>query len=252
MHEMSDSNQSKRGGKIVQIGQVSEIDTALPPIAVLERFAQQDIPGLLLQAVIIPGDVTQEGRLIEAVAFPWFKIIAMMQRDPNVIYKLGWREWEEIIAGAYTQQGFEVILTPRSNDKGRDVIASSRGIGCIRYFDQVKRYNPSRLVSAKDVRELLGVLTTHPNVSKGILTTTSDFAPGIAQDENFKRLMPYRLELKPKHVLLDWLTSLALRKTPGYCWRTQKCRNLCVPHACFEGKKAGETSPRKSTPRTLK
>src|SRR5262245_60950429 len=37
-----------------------------------------------------------------------------------------------------------------------------------------------------------------------------------------------------------------------YCWRTQKCRNLCVPHAFFEGKKAGETFPRKSTPRTLK
>jgi restriction system protein len=179
---------------------------------VSERFAQQDIPGLLLQAVIIPGDRTQEGRLIEAVAFPWFEIIAMMQRDPNVIYQLGWREWEEIIAGAYTQQGFDVILTPRSNDKGRDVIASSRGIGCIRYFDQVKRYNPNRLVTADDVRALIGVLAIDPNVSKGILTTTSDFAPGILQDENIKRLMPYRLELKPKHALLDWLTSLALRK----------------------------------------
>src|SRR2546425_4744341 len=44
----------------------------------------------------------------------------------------------------------------------------------------------------------------------------------------------------------------ATRKTGGYCWRTQKCRNLCVPHAFFEGQKAKETSPRKSTPRTLK
>jgi hypothetical protein len=43
-----------------------------------------------------------------------------------------------------------------------------------------------------------------------------------------------------------------VRITPGYYWRTQKGRNLCVPHAFFEGKKAGETSPRKSTPRTLK
>jgi restriction system protein len=172
----------------------------------------QDIPGLLLQAVIIPGDVTQEGRLIEAVAFPWFKIIEMMQRDPNVIYQLDWRQWEEIIAGAYKQQGFDVVLTPRSNDRGRDVIATSRGIGCIRYFDQVKAYNPHRLVTADDVRAMIGVLTVEANVSKGILTTTSDFAPGILQDENIKRLMPYRLELKPKQALLDWLTFLALRK----------------------------------------
>jgi hypothetical protein len=83
-----------------------------PSVSISERFAQQDIPGLFLQAVIIPGDVTQEGRLIEAVAVPWFKIIAMMQRDPNVICQLDWRQWEEIIAGAYKQQGFDVVLTP--------------------------------------------------------------------------------------------------------------------------------------------
>src|SRR5437763_9997685 len=37
-----------------------------------------------------------------------------------------------------------------------------------------------------------------------------------------------------------------------YCWRTQKCRNVCIPHAFFEGKKAWETCARKSTSRTLK
>src|SRR5215216_6571962 len=42
------------------------------------------------------------------------------------------------------------------------------------------------------------------------------------------------------------------RNSGGYCWPTSKCRNLCVQHACFEGKKAEETSPRKSTHRTLK
>jgi|RhiMetdeSRZDD1v2_1073273.scaffolds.fasta_scaffold662562_3 hypothetical protein len=43
-----------------------------------------------------------------------------------------------------------------------------------------------------------------------------------------------------------------MQKTRGYCWPTPKCRNMCVQHAFLEGKKAGETSPRKSTPRTLK
>jgi hypothetical protein len=40
--------------------------------------------------------------------------------------------------------------------------------------------------------------------------------------------------------------------TGGYCWPTPKYRNWCAQHAFFEGKKAGETSSRKSTPRTLK
>src|SRR4029450_10411475 len=38
----------------------------------------------------------------------------------------------------------------------------------------------------------------------------------------------------------------------GYCWSTPKGRNLSVQDAFFEGKKAEETSPSKSTPRTLK
>jgi hypothetical protein len=40
--------------------------------------------------------------------------------------------------------------------------------------------------------------------------------------------------------------------TGGYCWPTPKYRNGYVQHAFLEGKKAEETSPRKSTPRTLK
>src|SRR5262245_9403039 len=40
--------------------------------------------------------------------------------------------------------------------------------------------------------------------------------------------------------------------TGGYCWPTPKYRNWCAQHVFFEGKKAEQTSPRKSTPRTLK
>lgn len=83
-----------------------------------------DSPSVLLQAVIVPGDKTFEGQLIEAVALPWFEIIDLIARSPDAIYGIDWRRWEEIIAGAYKQQGFDVELTPRSNDKGRDVIAT--------------------------------------------------------------------------------------------------------------------------------
>jgi hypothetical protein len=53
-----------------------------------------------------------------------------------------------------------------------------------------------------------------------------------------------------------WAPGLAysscVQITGGYCWPTPKCRNMCVQHAFLEGKKAEETSSRKSTPRTLK
>ena len=57
---------------------------------------------LLLQAVIVPGARTSEGRLIEAVIEPWFEIIALLQNDPNIAFQLSPQKWEEIIA-VYTE-----------------------------------------------------------------------------------------------------------------------------------------------------
>jgi len=96
---------------------------------------------LLLQTLIIPGDRVPEGKLIEAVTVPWFEIIAALEREPSVAFAISPEKWEEIVAGAYKRAGFdEVVLTPRSGDHGRDVIAIKRGLGEVRVIDQVKAY----------------------------------------------------------------------------------------------------------------
>ena len=56
---------------------------------------------------------------------------------------------------------------------------------------------------------MLGVINGYPNVSKGIITTTSEFAPRVATDPGLAPNIPYRLELKPRSALLPWLTDLA-------------------------------------------
>lgn len=166
-------------------------------------------PHVVLQAVITPEAQTTDAQIIQAVACPWLTIVDLLCRNPDLVYTLHWRKWEEVIATAYEEQGFDVVLTPRSNDRGRDIIASSRGLGCIRYFDQIKAYRAGHLVTANDVRALVGVLNLDGNVSKGIVTTTSNFAPGIFSDENIQRLMPFRLELRPRDALLEWLRIAA-------------------------------------------
>jgi restriction system protein len=168
------------------------------------------LPEVTLKAVITLGASDSEGRLVESVAVPWFEILQLIQKDPAAAYQIDARRWEEIIAGAYMQAGFdEVILTPRSGDKGRDVVATKFGIGSIRIFDQMKAYKPGHLVTADEVRSMLGVITGGNNVSKGIVTTTSEFAPRLAEDPYIKQYLPYRLELKPRNVLLPWLESLS-------------------------------------------
>jgi restriction system protein len=144
------------------------------------------------------------------VALPWFEILEEFRRDPANAYQISPRAWEEIIAGAYTRAGYdEVILTPASGDKGRDVIATKHGVGSIRIIDQVKAYRPGHVVTADEVRSLVGVLSIEQNVSKGVLTTTSTFAPRLRDYADLHRLIPHRLELKDRDTLLPWLESLS-------------------------------------------
>lgn len=166
---------------------------------------------ILKAALVIGGAKTNEGILIQSVSQAWWRILDLLSKDPSNAYAISPRQWEEIIAGAYDEQGFdEVVLTPSSGDHGRDVIATKNGIGSIRIYDQVKAYKPGNLVTANDVRAMLGALSG-ANVSKGIITTTSTFAPRLMDDPVIAAHVPYRLELKDKDILLPWLDSLRKR-----------------------------------------
>jgi restriction system protein len=164
---------------------------------------------LLLQSVIIPEGKVSEGTIIRAVSLPWFDIINCIEKDPGIVFQLSAEKWEEIIAGAYAQAGFDkVILTPRSGDFGRDVIAIKKGLGEVRIIDQVKAYKPGHLVTANDVRALMGVLQ-NDGASKGFLTTTSDFAPKMGDDPLITPFIPQRLELINGDKLILRLQELA-------------------------------------------
>ena len=164
---------------------------------------------VMQMAVIGFTDLSAHPLLVYSIATPWIEILKELERDPQFLHTIHPRKLEELIADAYRQQGYtDVILTPYSNDRGRDVIVSATlpGIGTIRIVDQVKRYSPHRKVTANDVRALAGVLLRDRDVSKGIVTTTSDFAPGIQNE--FAPLMPSRIELKNGQVLKQWLSEM--------------------------------------------
>lgn len=166
------------------------------------------LPAITLGALLTFGDKTPEGRIVEAVALPWFEILKIFERDPDQMYRLDPRQWEEIMAGSYKAAGFdEVILTPRSGDKGRDLIATRNGVLSIRIVEQVKAYSPGNPVTADEVRALAGVLAADVSATKAVMTTTSAFAPRLLEDNNLAKLIPHRVELRPRDELLEWLRS---------------------------------------------
>lgn len=204
--------------QIILAGHAPSLAVTAPPAALVSDLTirwKPAYPDVLVKAGVDlvnlapPGS---EGQLVTGVAIPWFEIIRHLEQDPGFLFTVGWRKLEEIIAGAFDLHGFdEVILTPRSGDEGRDVIATRHGVGSIRIFDQVKAYNPGLSVTADDVRSMLGTLSQHLNVSKGMISTTSTFAPGIAESAGLAAYMPHRLELQDGPELRRWLLDLAVR-----------------------------------------
>lgn len=171
-----------------------------------------ELPEVLLQAAFV--DIRGEhsdGALVTACGIPWLEMLKELESNPNFLFHFAEhpRKFEEFIAAAYERAGYdEVVLTPRSNDGGRDVIATKSGFGSIRYLEQAKAYSPGHLVKHDDVRAMLGVLSTDSNASKGIITTTSDFAPGILNGDEFKKFMPHRLETKNGVQLIEWIQQI--------------------------------------------
>ena len=155
------------------------------------------------------GERTDEGHIITAVTPAWMSVLRELESDSNALSRLDSRQMEELVAGAYREEGWEVTLTPRSGDGGRDVIARRDDFGAIKLLDQVKAYKPGHLVEAEEVRAMYGVLNLDQKASKAVITTTSRFAPHVAQD--FANVTPTRLDLRDGADLRRWLATIFAR-----------------------------------------
>lgn len=161
------------------------------------RFLEpwQVIGSLTLGALIIPEKSVTEGTLVKSVGDLWLEIARFLSLDWSLAFQIDPDKWEELVAGAFNKVGYQVILTPRSGDRGRDLIATKDGIGSIRILGSVKAYRADRLVTRAHVHEMLGLVAGDQRATKGIIATTSDFAPKVLADPGLARSVPYKLEL---------------------------------------------------------
>lgn len=185
--------------------------TARGQVSIWGNIAIHTAPAVTIGALLDLGDETAEGVLVLSVGEVWRRLLPVLATDPAALQLLDWRQWEEMLAGIVKQMDFdEVVLTPRRGDKGRDVIAVRKGFGAIRLLGQMKANSPGRPVTADEVRSMLGVMWD-PKASKGIIATTSTFAPEVMLDETIANNSPYRLELLDGNQLRSWMDVLAKR-----------------------------------------
>lgn len=132
----------------------------------------------------------------------WTPRLAALSANPDELFRLAPRAFEELVAELLNRDGFETTLTPCSRDGGRDVLAARLlPTGPMLCLVECKRYAKERPVSIQYVRGLFGTVVSE-RASNGLLVTTSSFT-GPARA--FAAQHQYRMALKEYTDLLAWL-----------------------------------------------
>jgi len=121
--------------------------------------------------------------------------------DPNEIYNLSPRQFEELIADLFEKKGYKVKLTPSTRDGGKDIYAEKRDLfnNSYLYAIECKKYSPENKVGRPHVQKLLGVVEAE-KLSGGIIATTSFFTKDAL---NFRETMMHRIFLNDYYDLMS-------------------------------------------------
>ena len=163
-----------------------------------------------------PGIIGPDGRPLETESHGRTRIIVdvsaandellrMLGRDPQLVWTLPPRRFEEIVAELLGRQGYNVSLTPASGDGGFDIYAAKKdGLGQFLYLVECKRYVPPNKVGVEIVRALYGVVQAQ-QATAGAIVTSSYFTAGA---EKYQRSVKHQLQLHDYIVLQKWLADL--------------------------------------------
>jgi restriction endonuclease Mrr len=141
------------------------------------------------------------------VALNFGRVLSDTKNNPQELFRLDPRQFEELVAEIWKRFGYVVELTSRTRDGGRDIIAIKQSEASLRFLIECKRYSSSNRVGVGIVRELYGVKEDE-KATKAILATTSTFTK-TARDFVSRHL--WELEARDFDGVVDWV-SLAVRQ----------------------------------------
>lgn len=115
------------------------------------------------------------------------------KKNPEKLYDLAPRKFEELIASILKDLGFDVELTQTTRDGGRDIIAYVRtAVGNYLTHIECKRYARDNKVGVGIIREVVGVHHLK-KATKSIIVTTSFFSSDALKEA---KAMENHLDLK--------------------------------------------------------
>ncbi len=122
------------------------------------------------------------------------KVLQYLSENPQALYELSDRQFEEVMAEIYSRLGYKVELTKATRDGGKDIIIRKPEIlGDFIYYVECKKYSKNNPVGVGIVRDLTGIISMD-KVNGGIIATTSYFskdARKLIKDKN----LDYQIQL---------------------------------------------------------
>jgi len=185
-------------------------DTNTTPREILLRLKDFERPGILGPdgKPLSPGSV-HNSLIVSDVISTNERLLARVQNDPEEIYRLESREFEELVAELLQLQGYSVELTPPSKDGGFDMYAARKdGLGEFLFLVECKRWASGKRVGVEIVRGLYGVVQQQ-QATAGIVVTTSLFTKGAKE---FQHSLRHSLSLRDYIQLQEWLDLVKPKK----------------------------------------
>jgi restriction system protein len=165
-----------------------------------------------------PGLLDQYGRPLDSDSGPYKTIITdvesvnddllrSLSNNPRLLYELTPRGFENVVAELLRRLGYQVTVTPPSNDGGKDIYAAKKtSIGSFLYLVECKKYAPDNRVGVELIRQLHGVVQAE-KATAGILVTTSFFTKGALE---FQGKVSYQISLQDFVGVQKWLQSVVI------------------------------------------
>ena len=165
-------------------------------------FGFQDVMTRVLQN-ILGDEITFQKSRIEQENLSRL-IRDYLKKDPQEIYRLSPRKFEEVMSELLRDMGFETRLTPPSRDGRKDILAvMTTPLGKMIVLVECKRYRADHKVGIEPIRSFLFTVL-HDKASCGLYATTSFYTAGAKQLASEYK---WQLHLKDFYNLKDWINQ---------------------------------------------
>jgi hypothetical protein len=146
----------------------------------------------------------------------WRSLVERLKQRPENVYELSSRQFEELIAEMIHTFGYQVELTPRTRDGGRDIIAlrSTDLVFPVRHLIEAKLWTPPRKVGRPVIDALFGV-GTRERCNGVMVVTPSSFSLDAINAVNDFSLKHY-VRLIDGSILPSWYNEYLQRTRIPY------------------------------------